>query len=207
MATLFGLVSGTLEKRVTGGSDEKIALVQLRHCRIVTGGLPTSTRPTKTPVAQSSTSVAKPTVKLTIDQAWQLFTQQFDGAVVTGMDIEAKHGSEQWEVKGVSKTREYELTLDASSGKVLHSSDEALDADDRNSEYANDAINQDGLEKLTSITKIAENQVGSGTATSWDLDQDDGRTVWEVEINHGTHSTNVKIDAYSGEILDMEQDD
>lgn len=174
---------------------------------LLLAGCQPSTRPTKTPVAQSSTSVAKPNVKLTIDQAWQLFTQQFDGAVVTGMDIEAKHGSEQWEVKGVSKTREYELTLDASSGKVLHSSDEALDADDRNTEYANNAINQDGLEQLTSITKIAENQVGSGTATSWDLDQDDGRTVWEVEINHGTHSTNVKIDAYSGEILDMEQDD
>lgn len=54
--------------------------------------------------------------------------------------------------------------------------------------------------------KIALNNIGGGTVTECDLDYDDGVTHYEVEIAYNFKEYNVKINAYTGEILTSGRD-
>lgn len=55
---------------------------------------------------------------------------------------------------------------------------------------------------------IAKNQF-SGTVTDLELDEDDGRLVYEIEMKNGNEEADFEIDAYTGKILliDIERDD
>lgn len=155
--------------------------------------------PTKTPVAQSSKTMTRPAVRLSLASALAKFSAQYEQAELTGVTVRRTQSVATIELAGVQNKRVVELTLDATSGKLVHASDKARTA-------AKPAtITQAGLESLSTVTKIATGQVGSGTATKWVLTQTGGRTVWTVTVPATSATTKVKIDAYSGEILNMKK--
>lgn len=163
----------------------------------------TATKPTKQ-VVQSTSTTSTPVIKITLAKAWTTFKEQFPKAAVTKILVREKAGSDQFRVTGVDAQRQYELTLDAANGKVLHQADEELAKADRDGKAkANDAISRTGLETFSAITKLATSQVGSGAATRWSLAKSDNSSLWQVTVTHGTKQTVVKLDAYTGEILGM----
>ena len=55
--------------------------------------------------------------------------------------------------------------------------------------------------------KIAMDRVGNnGYLVKCELDNDDGRQVYEIEIKNGRIEYNIDIDAVSGEIIKYEED-
>jgi uncharacterized membrane protein YkoI len=113
----------------------------------------------------------------------------------------------EYKIEGTSNDQEYELVLDAQTGKTVREHQEKLDADEANGvQKREDGIKKTGLKNIDDVTKIAEKQA-KGTASQWDLSKDDGSTTWEVKVQQGHQSTEVTIDAYSGAVVNTEQDD
>ncbi|ASO19742.1 putative membrane protein YkoI [Actinoalloteichus hoggarensis] len=54
--------------------------------------------------------------------------------------------------------------------------------------------------------RIAEEQAPGATVVEVDLDSDDGRLEWEIELRQDRTEWEVEIDAHTGEVRDVEQD-
>lgn len=65
------------------------------------------------------TSASSAAVKVSKSQAEATATQRYPGARVTETEMEDGHGRQVWEVDLVKHHREYEVTVDATTGKVV----------------------------------------------------------------------------------------
>lgn len=183
-----------------------VAVLSLAGCRQAQPAQPASSSQSAT--SQSATSSqAKPqaptaTIKVSLDQAWQHFLQQFPQAHVTSVELEPAQGRYHYTLEGQDPQNEVKLTLDAENGKVVQHSQESLEADDQEA-----ALSRSGLVTRQRASKIAITQAGGGSAVAWQLDRDDGQVVWEVTVQTTQGNHEVTLDAYSAEILSAENDD
>ncbi|WP_262315558.1 PepSY domain-containing protein [Lacticaseibacillus parakribbianus] len=162
-----------------------------------------SQTPTSAPIVQETgTKTLHKYVKVPLQKAWTTFLEAHPKAVVTGIDLEQAESGYHYKVDGVDDTHDYELTINAKTGKVSGKHRELLDAKDADgAKKESDGFSRSGLQSLTAVTELAENQIGNGDAFEWKLEKDDGSTVWNVSVKADKKVTVVTIDAYGGEIL------
>lgn len=163
-------------------------------------------------ISQSSAAQVDP--KLSTDEIRDLVADQYPGTI-TEMELEKDSNKAVYEVEIVGEDKEYELRLDGASGEVLHLSEKALS--DQSKEDSDD---DDGSEKATEkSTKEAEIDMKKaeeialkefdGNVTGTELDQDDGRLIYEVELDNDKKEAEIEIDAITGEVIvvSIEQED
>src|SRR5690625_4600499 len=77
------------------------------------------------------------------------------------------------------------------------------DNQDEGAREQNDELEEDQRERTTIDTeeakRIALNEF-DGTVTSLELDEEDGRLIYEIEIERGEDEAEIEIDAFTGEI-------
>ena len=126
-----------------------------------------------------------------------------DGVDVYGVELRQADG------------RILDVHVDAVSGAVLRVEDEWRDDDDdgddrddwddREDERAwsgvTDAISSDAA------ARIAREAVGGGDVVEVERDEHRGRAIWEVSLREGGRTTEVYVDAVSGEVLEIDIDD
>lgn len=102
--------------------------------------------------------------------------------------------------------------MDAYTGKILAVVDDEDydDDDDYNGTVAGASSNQAASKqvKLTEAqaSNIALKQVTGGKVTKIELDHDNGRYVYEVELRTADGEADVDIDANTGKVLSFDQD-
>ncbi|MGM8366214.1 PepSY domain-containing protein [Virgibacillus sp. W0181] len=180
-------------------------------------------------IYQSDAAQADP--ELSFEEIEQLVADQYPGTI-TELELEKDLNKAVYEVEVESEGKEYDLKLDGNSGEVLQLKEKELaiteketedntakpgatkddDSDDQNSTGTDkkSADKSKGDTKTVIDTKeaieIAVNEF-SGTVTSVELDEDDDRLIYEVEIESDQEEAEIEIDAYTGEVLVMEIDD
>lgn len=140
----------------------------------------------------------------TFDDAVVLYFETFPNTFITSIDIEKENEGFTFDFDGEDDLNEYELDVN-SQGQVI---EQESDEDDYNDE--DNYINIENLLPLDEITAIAEGEVGSGSATDWDLDRDDGVTHWDVDISDGNNDdddTEALVNAETGEVISINVDD
>ncbi len=143
---------------------------------------------------------ATPKGLLTMDEAKAIAVKSV-GGTVTEIELERETSGDIYEVEVKSNGFEYDLDIDAKTGKVLRT-----DKDDDDDDSDDKVIVADGKY----ITEIAAIQIAMkqarGTATEVKLDEEDGRVVYEIEIRDGKYDYDFDIDAISGEVLKFEKE-
>lgn len=158
--------------------------------------------------ATSQTATSPRQIKVTLNEAVKQFHQKFGTKVtVTELSLETENQHYQYEISGVDQTKEYELTVDARSGKTSRAQQEKLDADEANGVAQRDALPLNKVKSRTAVSKIATQEVGGGTAVAWSLDRDHGTTAWEVKVKKGQTHHEVQINALTGKVVHHETDD
>jgi len=149
---------------------------------------------------------------LTVSQAKSIALKAVEGKV-DDVDLERRNGQTFYEVEIDRKGKpDVTVRLDAYTGKVLAVvNDDDYDDDDdyrENGTGNSSSASASNEVKLTvaQASNIALKQVTGGKVTKVELDRDNGRYVYEIELKTAQGEADVDIDANTGKVLSFDQD-
>lgn len=155
------------------------------------------------PSAQISTVAAATQSKVSLEQAVAIAQKSFKGSLASvGFDKYAHLRGGKYEVQIIGNNTQYEVDIDADSGKVLKSKQERLDKKDM-AEY--DALKQATLTLQQAIKKAAQS-IGSNSVIDAEFDSDNGQAIYEIKVIKGKQIHKVIIDSMSGKVLSSRLD-
>lgn len=152
----------------------------------------------------SSTGTTSNKEILSYDEAVKIALSKADG-IVESVELENKRGKHYYEIEIDNVDAEYEIHIDAYTGEVLFF-DEDKD-DDRVIDKG--ATQQPAQNKYISTKKaveIAEKAV-NGKVVEIDRDDDNGLVIYEIELKTSKGEVELELDAVSGKVLKIEDED
>ena len=164
--------------------------------------LGTATIATINTVEPPTTQAATSQIKVSQKSAVKKFQAKYKKAKIESISLEKEKGRYVYEIDGFSTTREYDMKINASTGKTISSHSEKLDRDDRNKK----ALNLKKTISRSTATKIAQKKVPGSKATEWTLDREGSRSVWEVTVTKNGKKSEVKINALTKKVISVERD-
>ncbi len=156
---------------------------------------------TETVQSTPSGSQAEETL-LSLEEAKEKALAQFEG-VVESIELERENGRMVYDIDIDNGSEDVDLDMDAVTGEVLRSK---TDWDDDDDDDRDDVRPADNLLTKQEALDIATAEF-NGKLEEIELDDDDGRVIYEIELKNGDREAEFDIDAVTGEILDMELDD
>ncbi|UQZ34905.1 peptidase M4 [Paenibacillus sp. PK3_47] len=143
-----------------------------------------------------------------VEKAEALALKSAEGRVES-IDFKERITGDYYKVEIRQANKEIDVRVDAYTGKILSVRTETDDDDDDYREYA--AADSAQGSKMITAAKAAAAATASvqGKVTEIDLDEDDGRFIYEVEVRNGRTKTEVGVDAYTAKVLytDVDSDD
>lgn len=145
----------------------------------------------------------KSKIKLSQTEAINKFDKKYSDKKLKEIDLKLDGNKYFYEITGFDKDKEYEMTIDATSGKEVKSSSEKLDLDER----LQKGLDLDKVISRDQASEIAEKEVKNSTAKEWTLKMDQDKVIWDVTVESGSSKHEVEIDAISKKVIKSEKDD
>ena len=134
---------------------------------------------------------------ISMDDAVAKFRETFsDSAIeVSSVALDEEDGKYVYDIEGFTKSKEYEARIDAESGEVIgqEEDDDEKDDDDIAIDFTKIASPEEAM------SKALENNKGYVTSYDLDHDDDDGRIVYDIDVEGGD---DVELDAETLDILE-----
>jgi len=133
--------------------------------------------------------------RISVAQAREIALAEYDG-FVDSVELEYGHGRAYYEVEIENKfDDDIDVYIDAYTGEVV-----AVDGDD-------DWVKQNRKDVMSvdQAKEIAINELG-GKVVEVELDEDDGRYEYELELRTENGEAEITIDAVTGEVLELDID-
>ena len=155
----------------------------------------------------NSTSTPKPTTapstSISMDEARTLVLKKVPGATITKIELDYDDGRKIYEGEAYKDGYEYEFEINASTGKFIKWEQ---DWDDDH-HYDDHHGSTSGLISAEKAEQAVLNKLPGATIRSMELDEDDGYYCYEGEAYQNGVEYEFVIDAYSGKILEWDQED
>lgn len=127
---------------------------------------------------------------ISVQDAIEIFNNEFGSPNIDEIEFERDDGRYVYDFEGWDGEFEYEMEIDAQTGEILSQETEA-DTDH------DDILDLDGIISPQEAMAIALEAAGSGYVEEWDLELENGFTVYDVDIEGGEDQ---EVDAHTGEI-------
>lgn len=157
--------------------------------------IPESSEPETEPQNQPKPGLSE---RVSMHEAKEIALNRVGGGMVIELEYDAD--DQEYEITIQFNGYEYEIEMDALTGDITEIDSDELDDDDR-------FYGDPGLIGLNQAREIALNRVGGGIIEKIELDEEDDRFIYEVELDFDGVEYELEIDAYTGEILSFEKDD
>ncbi|MGC9934188.1 PepSY domain-containing protein [Priestia aryabhattai] len=153
---------------------------------------------------QPKSNDKKQTTTIEEAKAKDLALQKTDGGDITNIQLAVDDGVKQYEVDITKGNKEYDVDIDSSSGKIIEFDEEQKDDEDEREENLQNASPAISLDQaIKTALKSAK-----GTVNETDLDQENDRLVYEIEIDTADkREATVSVDAKNGDVISVEIDD
>lgn len=146
---------------------------------------------------------------ITLDEAQKIALGETNGKIIKAVE-ETDDDRSYYDFDIIANDQKHEIEVDASSGKITKNEideDYIPSTTDQNNQTTNNSNNQTTTISNDEAQKIAMERIGNnGYLVKCELDNDDGKQVYEIEIKNGKIEYNIDIDAISGEIIKYEED-
>lgn len=139
---------------------------------------------------------------ISVEKAKEIVLTKAEG-YVESLELESYKDNYYYDVE-IEGKKDYDIINNAYTGEVLSVEEENDDNDDDRDE-ASRSSNQKLISEQEAIS-IAEKLV-NGTMIEIELDEDDNRFIYELELKTSQGEAEVEIDAVTGEVLESELDD
>jgi uncharacterized membrane protein YkoI len=167
---------------------------------------------------------------LSQEEIREIVITQYPGEI-TEITLEKDIQSDVYKVLLEYDGKAYTLSIDGNTGEVIEmheeelpasqqeedAGDESADGGSASDEQAKEQEQEEDAEKKEEQTEESDREERStidaeeaqrialnefdGTVTSLELDEEDGRLIYEIEIERGDQEAEIEIDAFTGEIL------
>ncbi|MEI2439842.1 PepSY domain-containing protein [Priestia megaterium] len=153
---------------------------------------------------QSKSNDKKQTTTIEEAKAKDIALQKTDGGDITNIQLAVDDGVKQYEVDITKGNKEYDVDIDSSSGKIIEFDEEQKDDEDEKEEELQNVSPAISLDQaIKTALKSAK-----GTVNETDLDQENNRLVYEIEIDTADkREATVSVDAKNGGVISVEIDD
>ncbi|MBM7609778.1 putative membrane protein YkoI [Lysinibacillus composti] len=122
---------------------------------------------------------------------------------VENIELESYKGNQYYEVEVENGKKDYDLYIDAYTGEVQLMKEDSNNDDD--SDDRTGVVQSTNLITDEKAKQLAEKAV-NGTVTELELDEDDGRFVYELELITNKGEADVEIDAVTGKVIELNFD-
>ena len=144
----------------------------------------------------------KSDIKIDQQAAIDKFNQKYQNKQINEVELESDNGKYVYTIKGFDNANEYKVKVNAKDGKVISNKSEKLDKNDK--KYTLDPSKTISRDEAS---QIAEKAAKKGSSIEWKLEQEKkNQAIWEVKVKDGRTVKEVKIDAGSKKILEVETD-
>ena len=157
----------------------------------------------KDKASNTKNTTRKSKIKLSQTEAINKFDKKYSDKKLKEIDLKLDGNKYFYEITGFDKDKEYEMTINATSGKEVKSSSEKLDLDER----LQKGLDLDKVISRDQASEIAEKEVKNSTAKEWTLKMDQDKVIWDVTVESGSSKHEVEIDAISKKVIKSEKDD
>lgn len=157
----------------------------------------------KDKASNTKNTARKSKIKLSQTEAINKFDKKYSDKKLKEIDLKLDGNKYFYEITGFDKDKEYEMTINATSGKEVKSSSEKLDLDER----LQKGLDLDKVISRDQASEIAEKEVKNSTAKEWTLKMDQDKAIWDVTVESGSSKHEVEIDAISKKVIKSEKDD
>ncbi|MEJ9226898.1 PepSY domain-containing protein [Priestia aryabhattai] len=153
---------------------------------------------------QSKSNDKKQTTTIEEAKAKDIALQKTDGGDITNIQLAIDDGVKQYEIDITKGNKEYDVDIDSSSGKIIEFDEEQKDDEDEKEEKLQNVSPAISLDQaIKTALKSAK-----GTVNETDLDQENNRLVYEIEIDTADkREATVSVDAKNGGVISVEIDD
>ena len=153
---------------------------------------------------QSKSNDKKQTTTIEEAKAKDIALQKTDGGDITNIQLAIDDGVKQYEVDITKGNKEYDVDIDSSSGNIIEFDEEQKDDEDEKEEELQNVSPAISLDQaIKTALKSAK-----GTVNETDLDQENNRLVYEIEIDTADkREATVSVDAKNGAVISVELDD
>ncbi|MCU7740930.1 PepSY domain-containing protein [Priestia megaterium] len=153
---------------------------------------------------QSKSNDQKQTTTIEEAKAKDIALQKTDGGDITNIQLAIDDGVKQYEVDITKGNKEYDVDIDSSSGNIIEFDEEQKDDEDEKEEELQNISPAISLDQaIKTALKSAK-----GTVNETDLDQENNRLVYEIEIDTADkREATVSVDAKNGAVISVELDD
>lgn len=138
-----------------------------------------------------------PAVMINQGQAQKIAREKTNNAKVTEIELEEDDGTTYYQVELENATHEFEVEIDAFTGKVLIIE---MEQRDDQKQAKSQVMSRAAIEQL--INKSYANY----RIDKIELDDDDGQMIYEIELTSGRTEIEMEVDAVTGDVLDFDKE-
>ena len=138
-----------------------------------------------------------PAVMINQGQARKIAREKANNAKVIEIELEEDDGATYYQVELENDTHEFEVEIDAFTGKVLIIE---MEQRDDQKQAKSQVMSRAAIEQL--INKSYANY----RIDKIELDDDDGQMIYEIELKAGRTEIEMELDAVTGDVLDFDKE-
>lgn len=144
--------------------------------------------------------------QISLQEAIAVYRKEKPNTDITGIEIKSRLNKLIYEIEGMDANKEYKYYI-SETGEVQTKDEKTLDEDDRGEDERNkEKLSFENLLPLDKINAIAKKEV-DGNIVEWSLERELSKTLWEVKVEKNGRQTDISIDAQSGNVLEIDEDD
>lgn len=187
---------GTASEESVGGADQSGAVNETETNQKTDT---TKGRDDDTLKEETASDIANPPISLT--EAVDIFKEAHPNAKIESVELDDDDGRLHYDFEGFDSEKEYEMEIDAVTGKVKENE---VDANRETDDFL-DFSAVISPEKAIEIAS-AQDEVKGLKPTGWSLEADDGKQKYTIDYDKDDSDIDIKINAVSGEIIEVDLD-